>query len=141
MCATASSAATTFAARTGQLMRDIGRLHNSTGLASTGLALEVLAVGTSHSTLHSLGYPRSQFCGRTDRADRTHPIDHRNSAWKRDCQRASVDHAVSLGLKAAAAVPPIALLAAVHGIALAVRARASGRVYCWAVGAVAAIGR
>ena len=40
----------------------------------------------------------------------------------------------------AAAVPPIALLAAVHGVALAVRAGASGRVYCWAVGAVAAIG-
>jgi hypothetical protein len=40
----------------------------------------------------------------------------------------------------AAAVPPIALLAAVHGIALAVRAGASGRVYCWAVSAVSAIG-
>jgi hypothetical protein len=40
----------------------------------------------------------------------------------------------------AAAVPPIALLAAVHGIALAVRAGASGRVYCWAATAVAAIG-
>jgi hypothetical protein len=40
----------------------------------------------------------------------------------------------------AAAVPPIALLAAVHGIALAVRAGASGRVYCMAVGAVAVIG-
>jgi Protein of unknown function (DUF2637) len=40
----------------------------------------------------------------------------------------------------AAAVPPIALLAAVHGVALAVRAGASGRVYCLAVGAVAAIG-
>jgi Protein of unknown function (DUF2637) len=40
----------------------------------------------------------------------------------------------------AAAVPPMALLAAVHGIALAVRAGASGRVYCWAVSAVAAIG-
>jgi hypothetical protein len=40
----------------------------------------------------------------------------------------------------AAAVHPIALLAAVHGIALAVRAGASGRVYCWAVGAVAFIG-
>jgi hypothetical protein len=40
----------------------------------------------------------------------------------------------------AAAVPPIALLAAVHGIALAVRAGASGRVYGWAVSAVAAIG-
>ena len=40
----------------------------------------------------------------------------------------------------AAAVPPIALLGAVHGIALAVRAGASGKVYCWAVGAVAAIG-
>jgi Protein of unknown function (DUF2637) len=40
----------------------------------------------------------------------------------------------------AAAVPPIALLGAVHGIALAVRAGASGRVYCWAVAAVAAIG-
>ena len=40
----------------------------------------------------------------------------------------------------AAAVPPIALLAAVHGIALAVRAGASGKVYCCAVGAVAAIG-
>jgi hypothetical protein len=40
----------------------------------------------------------------------------------------------------AAAVPPIALLAAVHGIALAVRAGASGTVYCWAVVAVAAIG-
>ena len=39
----------------------------------------------------------------------------------------------------AAAVPPIALLAAVHGIALAVRAGASGRVYRWAVSAVAAI--
>jgi pyruvate/2-oxoglutarate dehydrogenase complex dihydrolipoamide acyltransferase (E2) component len=39
-----------------------------------------------------------------------------------------------------AAVPPIALLAARHGIALAVRAGASGTVYCWAVGAVAAIG-
>jgi hypothetical protein len=40
----------------------------------------------------------------------------------------------------AAAVPPIALLVAVHGIALAVRAGASGRVYRWAVSAVAAIG-
>jgi Protein of unknown function (DUF2637) len=40
----------------------------------------------------------------------------------------------------AAAVPPIALLVAVHGIALAVRAGASGRIYCWAVGAVTAIG-
>jgi hypothetical protein len=40
----------------------------------------------------------------------------------------------------AAAVPPIALLAAVHGIALAVRAGASGWVYCLAVGAVAVIG-
>jgi Protein of unknown function (DUF2637) len=40
----------------------------------------------------------------------------------------------------AATVPPIALLAAVHGIALAVRAGASGSVYCWAVTAVAAIG-
>jgi hypothetical protein len=28
----------------------------------------------------------------------------------------------------------------VHGIAFAVRAGASGRVYCWAVGAVAVIG-
>ena len=40
----------------------------------------------------------------------------------------------------AAAVPPIALLVAVHGIALAVRAGASGRVYRCAVSAVAAIG-
>jgi hypothetical protein len=40
----------------------------------------------------------------------------------------------------AAAVPPIALLAAVHGIALAVRAGASGTVYRWAVTAVAVIG-
>jgi hypothetical protein len=40
----------------------------------------------------------------------------------------------------AATVPPIALLAAVHGIALAVRAGASGRVYCWAVTAVGVIG-
>ncbi|PRC61759.1 hypothetical protein C6A85_06790, partial [Mycobacterium sp. ITM-2017-0098] len=40
----------------------------------------------------------------------------------------------------AAAVPPIALLAAVHGIALAVRAGASGTVYRWAVTAVSAIG-
>jgi Protein of unknown function (DUF2637) len=45
--------------------------------------------------------------------------------------------AVQIG---AAAVPPIALLAAVHGIALAVRAGASRGVYCWAVSAVAAIG-
>jgi Protein of unknown function (DUF2637) len=40
----------------------------------------------------------------------------------------------------AAAVPPITLLAAVHGIALAVRAGASGPVYRWAVIATAAIG-
>jgi hypothetical protein len=40
----------------------------------------------------------------------------------------------------AAAVPPIALLAAVHGIALAVRAGASGKVYGSAVFAVAVIG-
>jgi hypothetical protein len=40
----------------------------------------------------------------------------------------------------AAAVPPIVLLAAVHGIALAVRAGASGTVYRWAVAAVALIG-
>jgi hypothetical protein len=40
----------------------------------------------------------------------------------------------------AAAVPPIVLLAAVHGIALAVRAGASGRVYRWAIAAVAVIG-
>jgi len=83
-------------------MRDIGRLHNWTGLASTGRALEVLAGGTSHSTVHSLGDARSQFRGRTARVDRTHPVDHRNSAWNRDCQRASVGHAASLGPKAAA---------------------------------------
>jgi hypothetical protein len=40
----------------------------------------------------------------------------------------------------AAAVPPMALLAALHAIALAVRAGASGRVYYWAVGATALIG-
>ena len=40
----------------------------------------------------------------------------------------------------AATVPPIALLAAVHGIAVAVRAGASGTVYRWAVSAVAIIG-
>ncbi|MEE6139856.1 DUF2637 domain-containing protein [Mycobacterium sp. 050128] len=40
----------------------------------------------------------------------------------------------------AATVPPIALLAAVHGIALAVRAGASGMAYRCALGAVAAIG-
>jgi hypothetical protein len=40
----------------------------------------------------------------------------------------------------AATVPPIALLAAVHGIAVAVRAGASGRVYNWAVSATAVIG-
>jgi len=40
----------------------------------------------------------------------------------------------------AAAVPPIALLAAVHGIALGVRAGTSGRIYAWAVVAVSAIG-
>src|ERR1700682_995659 len=40
----------------------------------------------------------------------------------------------------AATVPPITLLAAVHGIALAVRAGASGRVYFWAGTATAAIG-
>jgi hypothetical protein len=45
--------------------------------------------------------------------------------------------AVQIG---AAAVPPIALLAAVHGVALAVRAGASGRVYGWAVSAVTVIG-
>ncbi|OBY29467.1 DUF2637 domain-containing protein [Mycolicibacter kumamotonensis] len=40
----------------------------------------------------------------------------------------------------AAAVPPIVLLAAVHGVALAVRAGASGAVYRWAVSAVVIIG-
>jgi hypothetical protein len=40
----------------------------------------------------------------------------------------------------AAAVPPVVLLAAVHGIALAVRAGASGRVYRCAIAAVAVIG-
>jgi hypothetical protein len=40
----------------------------------------------------------------------------------------------------AAAVPPIVLLAAVHGIALAVRAGASGRIYRWAIAAVVVIG-
>jgi len=45
--------------------------------------------------------------------------------------------AVQIG---AAAVPPVVLLAALHGIALAVRAGASGRIYCVAVGAVAVIG-
>jgi hypothetical protein len=40
----------------------------------------------------------------------------------------------------AAAVPPIVLLASVHGIALAVRAGASGRVYRCAIAAVAVIG-
>lgn len=40
----------------------------------------------------------------------------------------------------AAAVPPIVLLAAVHGIALAVRAGASGTAYLWAVSATTAIG-
>lgn len=40
----------------------------------------------------------------------------------------------------AAAVPPITLLAAVHGMGLAVRAGASGTVYRWSVSAVAAIG-
>jgi hypothetical protein len=39
-----------------------------------------------------------------------------------------------------AAVPPLFLLAVVHGIALGVRAGASGTVYRWAVTATAAIG-
>jgi hypothetical protein len=39
-----------------------------------------------------------------------------------------------------AAVPPLFLLATVHGIALGVRAGASGTVYRWAVAATAAIG-
>jgi uncharacterized protein DUF2637 len=39
-----------------------------------------------------------------------------------------------------AAVPPLFLLAVVHGIALSVRAGASGTVYCWAVTATAVIG-
>jgi len=54
----------------------------------------------------------------------------------------NIAHAVLVYLPpiGAAAVPPIALLAAVHGIELAVRAGASGRVYDWAVSAVAAIG-
>jgi hypothetical protein len=39
-----------------------------------------------------------------------------------------------------AAVPPLFLLAVVHGIALSVRAGASGTVYRWAVTATAAIG-
>ena len=33
------------------------------------------------------------------------PVDHRNSSWKRHCQGASVGHAVSLGLSAAAHYP------------------------------------
>jgi Protein of unknown function (DUF2637) len=46
-----------------------------------------------------------------------------------------------VGLQDSATRPfDVALLAAVHGIALAVRAGASGRVYCWAVTAVVAIG-
>jgi hypothetical protein len=45
--------------------------------------------------------------------------------------------AVEIG---AAAVPPVVLLAAVHGIALAVRTGASGRVYRWAIAAITAIG-
>lgn len=40
----------------------------------------------------------------------------------------------------AAAVPPVALLASVHGIALAVRAGASGTIYRCAVGAVGIVG-
>jgi Oxidoreductase family, NAD-binding Rossmann fold/Protein of unknown function (DUF2637) len=40
----------------------------------------------------------------------------------------------------AAIAPPVFLLAAVHGIAVAVRAGASGTVYRWAVGAVGVIG-
>jgi Protein of unknown function (DUF2637) len=40
----------------------------------------------------------------------------------------------------AAAVPPLFLLAVVHGIALGVRAGASGTVYRWAVAAAAVIG-
>jgi Protein of unknown function (DUF2637) len=40
----------------------------------------------------------------------------------------------------AAAVPPLFLLAVVHGIALSVRAGASGTVYRWAVTATAVIG-
>jgi hypothetical protein len=39
-----------------------------------------------------------------------------------------------------ATVPPLALLAAVHGIVLTVRTGASGRVYRLSIGAVAAIG-
>jgi Protein of unknown function (DUF2637) len=39
----------------------------------------------------------------------------------------------------AAAMPPVALLAAVHGIALAVRAGASGTIYRCAIGAVGII--
>jgi Protein of unknown function (DUF2637) len=45
--------------------------------------------------------------------------------------------AIQIGI---AAVPPLLLLAVVHGTALSVRAGASGRVYSWAVSAVAAIG-
>ena len=76
---------------------------------------------------------RPVLLGLADRCDHGQP--HRQH---RACGAALPPHvAVQIG---AAAVPPIALLAAVHGIALAVRAGASGRVYCWAVSAAAAIG-
>ena len=71
--------------------------------------------------------------GASDRRDHGQP--HRQH---RAC-RAAVHPRIVIQI-GAAAVPPIALLAAVHGIALAVRAGASGRVYRWAVSAVAAIG-
>jgi hypothetical protein len=61
------------------------------------------------------------------------------SLWGMWCTRSCRTFHIVIQIGAAAA-PPIGLLAAVHGIALAVRAGASGRVYCWAVGAVAVIG-
>jgi hypothetical protein len=58
-----SSAVAIFADRTGQLIRDIVRLHSS-----VQLVLEEVSGGTGQYTHHSLGDPWSEFGGPNDRA-------------------------------------------------------------------------
>ena len=70
------------------------------------------------------------------------PAVHRDGSqphWQCRACRAALHPSRSSQI-GAAAVPPVALLAAVHGIALAVRAGASGTIYRCAIGAVGIIG-
>jgi transcriptional regulator with XRE-family HTH domain len=140
---------TELAANLGVGQAQISKVERQDDMLLSTLASYLKALGVTASLVVELGdhhvtYDLTAGKGRDDGPDWNHPTEPPPGGPL--LLIGNIAHAVLPYIPhivvqiGAAGAPPIALLAAVHGIALAVRAGASGKIYCWAVGAVAVIG-